>query len=149
MHILIQCLYGFLTVIGFCIIFNVKGKMIFFAALGGTLGVLAFELLTGHSEIVRYFAASLTVSLYSEIIARLAKAPVTISLIPGLIPFVPGGGIFYTMEYFINGNTTEFLSSFVNTVSIAGALTFGALVMSSLFRILYTSKERRQRLRPR
>ena len=122
--------------------------MIFYAALGGALGCLAFEtvaLFTG-AELTQYFIASLTISLFSEIIARVKKVPVTVCLIPGLIPYVPGGGIYYTMMYFINGDTSEFLASFIKTVSIAGSLSFGTIVMSSFFRLFYSIKNRKAAL---
>jgi len=146
MTILLQCLYAFFSCVGFSIIFNVRGKTIIYAAIGGALGCLAFELITLFfaANLAPYFFAAATISLFSEVIARVKKVPVTICLIPGLIPYVPGGGIYYTMMHFINGDTLEFLASFVNTVSIAGALSFGTIVMSSLFRLVYNLKTKKQ-----
>lgn len=140
MNIFLQCLLAFLSCIGFTIIFNVRGKMIFYAALGGALGTLMFQviILAFDSELTAYFAAALAISFFSETVARIHKVPVTITLIPALIPFVPGGGIYYTMVYFIDGNTTDFLASFIHTISIAGALSFGNIAISSFFRLFYT-----------
>ena len=33
MSIILPCLYSFLACIGFCIIFNIRGKMIFYASI--------------------------------------------------------------------------------------------------------------------
>ena len=145
MDILLQCIFAFFSCIGFSIIFNVRGKMVFYAALGGALGCLAFETvaLFTDAELTQYFIASLTISFFSEIVARIKKVPVTVCLIPGLIPYVPGGGIYYTMMYFISGNTLEFLTSFIQTVSIAGSLSFGTIVISSFFRLFYNFKARK------
>jgi len=139
MAVILQMLWGFLSCIGFSIIFNVKGKIVFFAAFGGALGTLAYKLSLAYTDVVvANFFAALTISLYSEVMARVKKVPVTILLIPGLIPFVPGGGIYFTMRYFIAGNTQEFLNRLVETVSIAAALAFGTIILSSIVRMFYS-----------
>lgn len=133
MSIILPCLYSFLACIGFCIIFNIRGKMIFYASIGGVLAWLTFELAAVYqNDLIQYFAATVVLSLYSEIMARVHKVPVTIFLIAALIPLVPGSGIYYTMEHFIQGNTQEFLSTFIHTFAIAGSLAFGILLVSSL-----------------
>ena len=49
------------------------------------------------------------VSLFSEIAARIFKAPATIFLIIGCFPRVPGRGIYQTMLYCTQGNTALFI----------------------------------------
>lgn len=147
MEIFLACLYSFLACIGFCIIFNIRGKMVFYASLGGAIGWLAFELsaLFG-TDLSQYFIATVVISLYAEIMARIHKVPVTIYLIAALIPLVPGSGIYYTMEHFINGNIEAFLSTFVHTIAIAGCLAFGILLVSSIVRLwtkIYFSNQKR------
>ncbi|MCL1950399.1 MAG: threonine/serine exporter family protein [Turicibacter sp.] len=139
MALLLQMFYAFLTCIGFSILFNVRGKIMFFAALGGALGTLAYGMshFLGSGEVVANFFAALAISLFSEVMARVRKVPVTVLLIPGLIPFVPGGGIYFTMLHFIAGDTQNFLSNLVQTVSIAGALAFGTIILSSIVRMYY------------
>lgn len=132
MTLFLPCLYSFLACIGFCIIFNIRGKMVFYASLGGAIGWFIFELAAIYgNDLTQYFAATVALSIYSEIMARVYKVPVTIFLIAALIPLVPGSGIYYTMEHFINGNTQEFLSTFIHTLAIAGSLAFGILLVSS------------------
>ncbi len=136
MDFILPCLYSFLACLGFCIIFNIHGKIVFYASFGGALGWFVFLLLNfAHHDLVQYFGARVVITLYSEIMARIHKAPATLYLITGLIPLVPGGGIYYTMEHFIEGDTSKFLSSFVHTFAIAGSLAFGILVVSSLMRM--------------
>ena len=130
MKILLSCLYSFVATIGFCVIFNIRGKMVFFASFGAALGWLAFELSAFFgTDLSQYFIAT------AEIMARLHKVPVTVYLIAALIPLVPGSGIYYTMEHFIDGNIDAFLSTFVHTIAIAGCLAFGILLVSSLVRL--------------
>ena len=125
MKILLSCLYSFVATIGFCVIFNIRGKMVFFASFGAALGWLAFELSAFFgTDLSQYFIATVVIALYAEIMARLHKVPVTVYLIAALIPLVPGSGII-----------DAFLSTFVHTIAIAGCLAFGILLVSSLVRL--------------
>ena len=113
MKILLSCLYSFVATIGFCVIFNIRGKMVFFASFGAALGWLAFELSAFFgTDLSQYFIATVVIALYAEIMARLHKVPVTVYLIAALIPLVPGSGIYYTMEHFIDGNIDAFFFQF-------------------------------------
>ena len=87
MAILLSCLYSFIATIGFCIMFNIRGKMVFFASLGGALGWIAYELSAFFgNDLSQYFVATVVIALYAEIMARLHKVPVTVYLIAALIP---------------------------------------------------------------
>ena len=81
------------------------------------------------------FIATVAITVYSEIMARIHKVPVTGYLLIALLPMVPGGGIYYTMEYCIAGNTQMFLETGLHTLGIAGALALGILLVSSLNRL--------------
>lgn len=53
----------------------------------------------------------------------------------GILPLVPGGGIYYTMEYCVSGQTELFIETGIHTFAIAGALAVGVLIVSSLVRL--------------
>ena len=63
--------------------------------------------------------------------ARLCKTPVTTFIVCALIPLVPGGGMYYTMLEVIQGNVQEALVKGLETLSIAGVLALGILVVST------------------
>jgi len=65
------------------------------------------------------------------VLARLTKSPTTIYLAVALIPLVPGGGIYYTMLYFINGDIDLGISTGIHTLLISGALAVGIIMVSS------------------
>ena len=134
---MITVLAAFIGCIGFAIQFNVHGPGIIICALGGALAWLAYciTLNCTNDTVMSNFIAAIFASVYAEIMARLHKVPVTVYLIAALIPLVPGSGIYYTMEHFIDGNIDAFLSTFVHTIAIAGCLAFGILLVSSLVRL--------------
>ena len=137
----LPCLWGFLACIGFCVILNIRtvsGLLI--CCFGGALGWLVYliALLFGASDLLGYFLAALVISAYAEIMARVRKCPVTAYLLISFLPLVPGAGIYYTMEYALQGNTQMFLSKGMHTLGLAGSLAVGVLVMSSLVRLILT-----------
>lgn len=142
----LPCLWAFLACIGFSVLFNIHGAGMFICAGGGALGWLCY-LLTAplvHSDIIQYFFAALVISAWSELMARLRKCPVTSYLLVALFPLVPGGGIYYTMEYAMSGETSLFLSTLLHTLGLAGALATGVLMVSSLMRLIIVSQEKRR-----
>ena len=143
-ELILPCFYALVACVGFCIVSNIPKKAIFFAAFGGAFGWCVYLLCAGaHSDIFQYFAAAVAVSIYSEIMARVHKSPVTLYLICSLLPLVPGGGIYYTMEYCINGNTDAFLQTGLHTMAIAGVLALGVIFVSStvrLWKIIHLSR---------
>ena len=148
MERLLPCLYSFMGCVGYCLVFNIRmrKRMLLLASLGGAVGWCVY-LLCGwlQNDITQSFAAILAVAAYSEIMARLQKSPATVYLIVGLIPLVPGGGIYYTMEYCINGDMMNFMNTGIHTLGIAGALAIGILLVSACVRILNNIQRRKRR----
>jgi len=122
----------------FGIILNVKGKKLIFASFGGGLAwyVYIFSISKNIDNALAYFLASIALTIYSELFARLLKTPVTTMLIPGLIPLVPGGGIFYTMLYTVQKDTNSALFKGIETLFAASALAFGIVFVSSISKII-------------
>ena len=85
---------------------------------------------------MRCFVATIVVSSLAEILARVLKAPATIFLVIGIIPLVPGGGLYYTMDYLINQNYPMFSQVGLQTAAIAAAIAVGASMVTSIVRML-------------
>lgn len=140
----LPCLWAFLACAGFCGILNIRtlsGMLI--CCCGGALGWLVYlvAMLFGASDLLGYFLAALAISAFAEIMARVRKCPVTGYLLISFLPLVPGAGIYYTMEYALQGNTQMFLSQGLHTLGLAGSLAVGVLVMASLVRLLLTIRK--------
>ena len=129
----LPCLYAFIASFAFAVVFNIKKNKLLFSALGGFVGQLTFALfqLIISNDVVLYLFATIAISLYAEIMARLTSSPTTIYLAVALIPLVPGGGMYYTMLDFINGEIDLAISTGVHTLLISGALAMGIILVSS------------------
>ena len=136
------------TIASFCfgVIFNIKGKKLIFASLGGGLGWFVYSLCLyfNFSDIGSLFIASIIFSIYSEVLARVLKTPVTIIVICCLIPLVPGAGMYNTMYEVITGNINDSLTLAINTIASAGTLALGIIFVSTITRLFktYNTKKR-------
>lgn len=140
---ILELVYAFFASLGSGALFNIKGKNLFFAALGGGITWLLYSipLKFGVTNLLSLFIASIGAGLYSEIFARVLKNPVTTFLISAIICLVPGGGMYYTMFDSIQGNVSKSLITGLNTLSSAGAIAVGILVASSITKFILASKK--------
>ncbi len=123
----------------FCGIFNGRGSKLFYGALGGVIGWATYLLVGGKypEDLISYLVASIAITLYSEIFARLKKAPTTVFLVPALIPLVPGGHLFYTMQHFINKEYDLFAQRGIYTISVAGVLALGIMFATTVTKPIF------------
>ncbi len=135
---LLQIFTGCIGSLGFGFLFNVRGKRLCVATLGGLLAWLIFLLLGRFvdSEPLRYLIVSFCLSVYAEIMARVMKTPATIVTI-SLIPLIPGGSLYYTMAYAFQSDGTRFVSKAVYTLQLAAALAIGIIAATALVPLCY------------
>jgi len=139
---LLPCVFAFIACFAFSLLCNTRGKTLLTMPLGGSLGWLVYTLtLPLAAELTAYFFATIAVSVYAEIMARVHRAPATGFLLIGLLPLVPGGGIYYTMEYCIGGQSRQFIETGMHTFGIAGSLALGVLVVSSTMRLCAAARD--------
>ena len=106
--LILDFIYAYIACLAFTLIYNMRGKFVLLAPLGGSIAWIIYNMMAyTESDILQNFIATMAVSLYSETMARVYKAPVTMFLVVGLLPLVPGAGIYYTMEYLVMGNQYE------------------------------------------
>lgn len=143
---LLPCIWAFFACVAFSILFNIHAG-IFICAAGGSLGWLVF-LVTAplvQSDLIQVFIAALVISAYAEIMARIRRCPAIGYLVVALFPLVPGGGIYYAMEYAIAGDTDYFLDTLFHTLGLSGALAVGVLMVTSIVRMINNLRCRRLR----
>jgi len=141
---IIQILMGYLGSLGFNILFNIRGRKLLIASFGGLISwavFLALEpLLPG--EAIRYFLSAAAVTVYGEIFARIEKTPTTTFLVPSVIPLIPGGSLYYTMNYALNKQWAEFSHRGFYTLQLALALAVGIIAVTTLVRLLTIGRKK-------
>ena len=142
---LIQIAAGLIGSLCFGILFNMRGKRLIAAAVGGLLSWGLFVVLSHFilNEPINYFIVAAVVSLYSEIMARALKTPAAPIVTTSLIPLIPGGSLYYTMSSAFESNFTMFLEKAVSTLKLACALALGIIVVTAISQFLFKRVKQR------
>ncbi|WP_244833016.1 threonine/serine exporter family protein [Clostridium sp. BJN0001] len=132
----IHLISSFAASIGFGILFNIKGKKLLFAAIGGSISWMSYLTFKNldYSNVLSFFLSAVIFSIYSEIFARILKTPVTTLIVVALIPLVPGTGMYNTMYETVTGDINSASLTAINTIASAGSLALGVIFVSSITR---------------
>ena len=143
LSILFQVICAFWGVVALAILFHVPKKYLLFSGLVGAGGWLVYLLVTEGTQnpMVSAFLAAFFVALLSQIFARIFKAPVTVYLVSGILPLVPGVGMYRMVYYMLQGNNAQASYYFSYTLQIAGMIALAIFVVDSFFRVLYRKKK--------
>ena len=84
---IIQVIMGTIGTLGFSILFNVRGKRLVFATLGGCISWTWYIIFNGmvNNEVLSYFVSAALTTVYCEIMARVIKTPTTSFILPSLV----------------------------------------------------------------
>lgn len=94
-----------------------------------------------NAAISNFFGA-IALTVCAEIFARRLKMTVTTFLACALIPLVPGGDAYRMMSAFMAGTIYPGLQYMLETMTIAGMLALGILLVSSLTRLFFYSRRK-------
>mgnify|MGYP002532903100 CR=1 FL=1 len=133
-----QAIMIFLACTGFFILFNTHGWGSALCAAGGVLTWMVYLLCRslGFSIYGMNFIAAIVAALYSEIMARSRKYPVTSYLVISSIPLLPGAGIYYTMSLGLGGDVQAAVHKGLETAGVAGSIAVAILLVSTIFRLV-------------
>lgn len=140
--ILIQVIGTFAAVISVAVTIGVPRRFLGHAGLVGAVGWLVYLLLiaAGCPTVAAMFLAALVVAMISHIFARVKKAPVTLFLIAGILPLVPGVGMYRIVYNLITNNNQLAAYYFSETMQIAGMIALAIFIMDTMFRVFQKSQ---------
>ena len=141
---LLQILAGGVGSLGFAFLFNIRGKRLMVATLGGVLSWFLFVIFSYliPSDPINYFIVSLLMSFFAEAMARVMKTPTTTFITTSLVPLIPGGSLYYTMAYGFQGQATRFVTKGVATLALAAALALGIIIASTLTKLILSPRKK-------
>ncbi|MBS4025800.1 MAG: threonine/serine exporter family protein [Clostridia bacterium] len=145
MNILTQGIYSLLCVVGFSVLFNLPRRLIPLASITGMIGWIIYSILQqlNTSFIIPALIGSIFVGIIGEISAIYKKQPATLFIIPGIIPFVPGYGIYYTMFHVINNDFIQAAMVGAESLFIAISIACGVVIATSIVRFIRPFIEKR------
>lgn len=125
----IQFIVSLVATLSFAVLFCAPKPELFFCGLTGAIGWIVYLICLNFNDSITIanLTATLALTVISRMIASLRKNPVTLYLISGIFPLVPGAGIYYTSYYFIMNEMAEFSRYGMQTVKVAGAIVLGII----------------------
>ena len=141
---------SFLATLAYAILFNVPKQYYTACGITGMAGWLLYLAMCQVTTVA--FVGTLAVVLISRIFTVRKKCPITIFLVSGIIPLVPGAGIYYTAYYLVTGQMSLAAVKGLEAVKIAFAIVLGIIFVVSIprdaFQIRYwRAKRKRKRLK--
>ncbi len=148
MTYIIQLVFGFISTVGFAILFHVPKRHIIASSFVGGVGWVIFIYCKNdyESALLGCFLAACMVGILADIFSKINKETATVYIIPGIIPLVPGAGMYYTTLYLINGEIEKAATTGTETLLMAGSISVGLLVVGAVFRMYYNLKEKLKKL---
>lgn len=123
---------AFVGTIAFVIMFGVQKRYYVFCGMIGGSGWILYYVLTQLSSIpsvANVFFATMLITFLSRMISVWNRCPVTVFLIAGIFPLVPGAGIYWTAYNLVTNQTSEALSSGFSALKTAIAIVVGIVVI--------------------
>lgn len=145
MTILTQTLAAAVGTLAFSLLFGVPKRFYLHCGFIGAVGWLVYALLSAYaafSPTEATFFATVAVILCSRHAAVAERCPVTVFLISGIFPLVPGAGIYWTAYYLVTGQTSLAMSSGFAAVKVAIAIVLGIVAVFELPNRLFNHRSR-------
>lgn len=132
MAVIIQIITAFIGCIGFALFFNMKRRQVIYSGIGGAVAwgiYLSFAGLMG-SVFIPTLLASVFIGIYSEIMAKVNKAPATIFFTSVAIALIPGASLYYAMESLLDKDMEAAAYNGNNALTIALAISMGIIFVA-------------------
>lgn len=136
---IIQVFSAFCGIAMFSILTETPKKFLPYAAFSGGFAWWAYLVINDltRSTLQASFFSILAVAFLSHILARIKKAPVTVFLIAGILPSVPGAGIYRTVYYLITGDQALSTYYLISTLHTAGAIALAIFITDSVVNLVH------------
>ena len=137
MATLIQVIGAFLAVVTIAVLNGVPKKYLLYSGTVGAAGwaVYLFMRYLESNEAMSMFVATLVVAIVSHVYARLLKAPVTLFLVCGILPLVPGVAMYRVVYYLLISDTVTAGHYAITTASVTGAIALAVFFVDTVFKL--------------
>lgn len=140
-----QILTAAIGAVGYGFYFGLRRTRLAATFIGGGLAWLAYLIVIDWigSVFVSALVVSILATAYSQVLARILKAPATVFIFPCIVPLVPGSGLYYTVSNWLLGNNDEILTYASSTIETAIGLALGIVVVVALTKVIMSLLNKR------
>jgi len=133
----------------FAVLFGVPRKYYWHGGVCGMIGWVVYLVMlryAGSSVVEASGAATIAVALTARELAVWQRCPMTVFLICGIFPLVPGAGIYWTSYYVISGQLHAALTAGFTAIKVVIAIIFGIVFTTDvIFRLLKRRRKKNRR----
>jgi uncharacterized membrane protein YjjB (DUF3815 family) len=137
---------AFISTVAFSCLFNVPREELVYIGAVGALGWLCFQICvysSANAELAT-FLATVAVAWTMRVLTPFRRMPTTVFLIGGIIPFVPGAGIYNTMYALITDEPASAVATGVETMKTFGIICIAVIIVLSLPKQMFVFKRRKK-----
>ena len=131
----VQLVAAYLGTMSFAVLFGVPRRYYIDAGICGTLGWVLYLILTRYSAfspVETMFTATALVTMVALSQSTARKCPITVFLICGIFPLVPGAGIFWTSYNIVSNQLSDALQTGFGALKATVAIAFGILAVMEI-----------------
>ncbi|GAB6160151.1 threonine/serine exporter family protein [Howardella ureilytica] len=134
MDIIIHFTVSAVATFAFAKLFNAPVKELLYCGITGGIAWIIFFILSNNNlgVVLPMLISSFGLTIFARIIAAIRRVPVTVYLVCGIFPLVPGRGVYYTIYYLITRESGLAGEYGLRTLEVAIAITFGIIFGSSI-----------------
>ena len=134
---IVKVIGAFIAIAAFAILLESPKLYLWCAGVVGAVGWLVFLVCeaAGANEVIATLFSAMAIAIVSHVFARVFKAPVTVFLIAGILPTVPGAGMYRIAYNIIAGNSELAGHYLITTLELAGAIAIGIFIVDAMFRV--------------
>lgn len=132
--------------VAFSVLYSVPREYYPYCGFTGGVGWLVYCVLIPRASApeATFFAAILVVAL-SRWFAVKERCPVTVFLISGIFPLVPGGGVYWTAYYIVTGQMELAAQTGFTALKVAVAIVLGIALVFQLPQKVFGGKRHRRK----
>jgi len=121
--------------LGFAMMFKIDRRHLAYGVFSAAVTFIIYYIIEffGGPLFVAAFISTAFAALFSEVMARLKRAPAIVFLLPGVIPTVPGGNLYYAMRYLLLSDVSLALKNFTTALEVGLGIAGGTVATSIIF----------------
>lgn len=136
-NMLLHFIFSFIATAAFGVLFQAPRRTLMMCGLVGALGWCIYKytsLQMGFSSFYANLMATIALSFVAETFARMSKEPATIFIATGVIPLVPGLGMYKGMNKIIEHYYEQGMDILITAGTDSMAIALGIMLVASIFR---------------
>ena len=134
---IVRVIGAFIAIYAFAVVLETPKRYLWCAGTVSAVGWFVYLLSQqlGTDEVMATFLSATAISIVSHIYARVFRAPVTVFLVAGILPTVPGAGMYRIAASFIAGDSGMAAQHLITTLELAGVIAMGIFLVDAIFRL--------------